>query len=724
MKRLQIHMLLAVVLVLIVSVLPEIQAKAAAEPVIRVKLKNYLGNKSEITVKPEVSYTTNLPGLTLEANQTYTLKVSSGDMVVLKGATEVGKAPEIQVEPEKGKGPLSINNRPYLGSFEFIIEDQKYVRPINSINLEDYLKGVVPAEMPALWNQEALKTQAVAARTYALSYSNGTPDDTQYKQVYWGYSWHDNSTRAVEATEGQILTYGGRSIGSGAVFSSSNGGKTESNTNAWDTKQLDYLQIKNDSNDPKTVWNFSIKKKQIDTSKLDMAKADTWWASTMEAEQTMEKLKTWIQANEMAYTDKEIKITAVPELSLKEVGSGGRVKKFSITIEFLTKEQGEAVPHSLETRDISAASLREIIGASVMKSYLVDPVSAASDTLTVSGKGYGHGVGLSQYGANNSAKSGKTYKEILAFYYENTALETAYQLAPEQPVPVEPTPAPVIPAPTPTPIPTPSPAMDATAPTIKETKTSYDSKTNQVKLSFAINENSKVTVQVNDQNGRVITTLVNGADKQAGSQSAVWNVSRVINGKYTFGLTAEDSSHNKSSASVPFTLAKPAPKDTTAPVINNTAASITKDTVSLKYQLNEASKVTIFVKDSKGKTVATLENNAKKDKGIRWASWNTSKAVNGKYTFEITAMDASNNKRTAKVAYTLAKPKPAVKVVKGTVIATTLNIRSTPSTSGRVVGSLKKNQVVTVLTKSSSWYKIQYGKGIGYVHANYLTNVR
>ncbi|PEZ76394.1 SH3 domain-containing protein [Bacillus sp. AFS017274] len=60
----------------------------------------------------------------------------------------------------------------------------------------------------------------------------------------------------------------------------------------------------------------------------------------------------------------------------------------------------------------------------------------------------------------------------------------------------------------------------------------------------------------------------------------------------------------------------------------------------------------------------------------------------------------------------------------GRVNATKLNVRSKPSTSGKVLGSLKKNQIVTVITNSSSWYKIQYGKETGYVYGNYLTNVQ
>ncbi|WP_318564861.1 SH3 domain-containing protein [Peribacillus simplex] len=120
--------------------------------------------------------------------------------------------------------------------------------------------------------------------------------------------------------------------------------------------------------------------------------------------------------------------------------------------------------------------------------------------------------------------------------------------------------------------------------------------------------------------------------------------------------------------------------------------------------------------------MATLTNNATNNAGIQSASWNVSKVSNGKYTFTITAIDPSQNKRTTTTSYTLNKP--AAKNMTGKVNATKLNVRSKPTTSGKVLGSLKKNQIVTVINKSSSWYKIQYGKGTGYVHAKYLTNVR
>ncbi|MBT2618986.1 MULTISPECIES: SpoIID/LytB domain-containing protein [unclassified Bacillus (in: firmicutes)] len=819
MKKVRNGIWMFVTVVLMLSFLPEISVKAAADPIINVKLKGYLGNKSEIIVEPEVTYTTNLANVKLESNKKYTLRVSGTEIVVLTDSKEVGKASEIEVKPETGNGPLSINGRSYLGGFRFIMEDGKFIRPFNSIGLEDYLKGVVPAEMPALWNQEALKAQAVAARTYAMGYINRTPDDTISYQVYGGYAWHENSTKAVKATEGQVIGYGDKlHIGSDALFSSSNGGKTESNKNVWGGTERPYLMVKDDPYDPQTVWSFSVKKQQIDLTNLDLTKADTWWANTKEAEQTQEisNIRAWLQTN--GYTGNDIKITAVPFLSLHAPTSGGRVSKGSITIEFIVKEQGKALQQSVILEDVTASKIRAIIGLSFMKSYLVDKVDTTTDTINVSGKGFGHGVGLSQYGAKKAGEQGNTYRDILAVYYEGTSLKQAYKPEPEEVEPVKPSPAPVIPTPIPTPVPDPAP-KDETAPTIKDIKTDYDSKTNQVKLTFDTNEKANVTVEVKDEKKQALASLVKGDEKPSGSQLAVWDASEVSNGSYTFEITTIDSSNNTSSASVPFTLTKP---DTTAPVIKNTNTSYDSKTnkvflkyeinekakvivqvkdakgkilatpinnveknagvqwtswnvskvsngkysfeittidssknkssetvpftltkpdisapsikniknsydsktnkVSLKYEINEKAKVTVQVKDAKSKTVATLTNNTNKNAGVQSASWDVSKVSNGKYTFTITAIDPSKNKRTTTTSYTLNKP--ASKYMTGKVNATKLNVRSKPSTSGKVLGSLKKNQTVTVITNSSSWYKIKYGKETGYVYGKYLTNVQ
>lgn len=144
-----------------------------------------------------------------------------------------------------------------------------------------------------------------------------------------------------------------------------------------------------------------------------------------------------------------------------------------------------------------------------MKSFLVDKVDTARDAINVSGKGYGHGVGLSQYGAKKAGEKGNTYREILAFYYEGTSLKQAYKPEPEEVEPVKPEPAPIIPTPIPTPAPDPAP-KDETAPMINSLKAHYDSKTNQVKITFDTNEKANVTVEVTDEKSKSSATLVKG----------------------------------------------------------------------------------------------------------------------------------------------------------------------------------------------------------------------
>jgi stage II sporulation protein D len=540
---------------ILIPLLPQVNVDAlATEPKLQVKLRNFLDNKSSIVIVPSVEYTTNLTNVKLAANVQYNLKLNNDKIVILKGTTEVGRTATFNVAPIKATGFLEVEKRPYLGSFSFIIEDNKYIRPINMIAMEDYLKGVVPAEMPALWPMEALKAQTISARTYASGYIGKVINDTQSFQVYGGYAWHERTTKAVNETHGQILTYGGNTIGSGALFSSSNGGKTESNSNAWGNASVPYLTIKEDPYDPKTSWSFTFKKIQIDTTDLDFFQADSWWKNVKEADQTavMANIKKWIGEN--GYAGKDFKIAAIPQLSLYEKTSGGRVSKGSITVDFLVKEDASVLLKRIELRDTTAGKIRSIIGLNIMKSHLVNSIDTATDSIIVSGAGYGHGVGLSQYGAKKAAEAGKSYKEILSFYYDKTNLTTLYQ-APKEEV------KPVVSAPSvPVTVPAehkPAPVKDIKAPTIKSIRTTYDKKKQQVKIQFSINEKAKVRVYIKDKKGKIISYPLKKKLKSAGRHTIVWNASKLNDGKYKIVVSVEDLSKNSRWTAVSYNLKKP-----------------------------------------------------------------------------------------------------------------------------------------------------------------------
>ncbi|TYR81286.1 SpoIID/LytB domain-containing protein [Priestia megaterium] len=323
---------------LVVSGLSLNYAQAATEPtepVMKVKLVNYLKNQTEITVKTAVDADTSDDQVTFKGNQTYHLKVEQGKLSVYEGSTKLNSYDSFKLYTSQ-TDETWINGRSYFGAFKFEVEGTRYVRPTNYILLETYLKGVVPNEMYASWPVEALKAQAVAARAYAMSYAGKVVNDTTQYQVYGGNTPHTNSNAAVEQTYGKALTYNGKLLN--AVYSSSNGGKIESNVNAWPGgANVPYYQVKDDPYDIKTKWDISFATEQIDLSGKDPANVDVWWNATTEKDAKVTgNIKAWLQKN--GYQDKDIKVTGIPALSFYETTSGGRVSKGNFVAEFIVKD--------------------------------------------------------------------------------------------------------------------------------------------------------------------------------------------------------------------------------------------------------------------------------------------------------------------------------------------------------------------------------------------------
>ncbi|MED3623940.1 SpoIID/LytB domain-containing protein [Neobacillus thermocopriae] len=142
--------LISVVLILMLLPIPLPLEKGndqMKEPILKVKLVNFLGNKTEMKLKPSVNYKTSDSNIILQTGVTYIVKQKNGKLFLYKGEDLLNTYAIFKVQPMDNKGYIQINDRPYLGSFEFIVENGQYVRPINSVDMEDYLKGVVPIEM-------------------------------------------------------------------------------------------------------------------------------------------------------------------------------------------------------------------------------------------------------------------------------------------------------------------------------------------------------------------------------------------------------------------------------------------------------------------------------------------------------------------------------------------------------------------------------------------------
>lgn len=277
----------------------------------------------------------------------------------------------------------------FLGSMTFKSLADGNILPVNILDVETYLKGVVGFEMSNSYPLEALKAQAVAARNYALAnigkrssegydLSDGTSD-----QVYRGYnSAYGNVIRAVEETKGMVLIYND-SLVSG-FYSASNGGYIESSKNAWGT-DIPYLQVKADSYDT-TKWpsgDVKLTTADIDAklkSKGILTEQDKFIRLNIDTIQRNESTRT--QSIEVVYADM----------------SGIE------TIKAITKEKARtflSFPSSLYTVTYDAAA----------------------DTYTFSGMGNGHGIGLSQIGAKNRANAGQKFDEILTFYYSGSQVK-------------------------------------------------------------------------------------------------------------------------------------------------------------------------------------------------------------------------------------------------------------------------------------------------------------
>lgn len=254
---------------------------------------------------------------------------------------------------------------------------------IEEMNIEDYLIGVVPSESPLSFEDEALKAQAVAARTYALKQIQTNPgldydvtDDT-YSQVYsdidtlryrWGDNFDYNYNRIkniIDSTKGEYVSYDGDVIY--ALFFSTSNGYTEDNVDVFGT-DLPYLKIVDSSFDEEETDNFYVTKtftKEEFYSSLGLPYSDTLTISNIERT------------------------------------NSNRVASLYVNGEYFN---GISFQYALNLRS---------------NDYTI----SEGDNIEITTKGFGHGVGLSQYGANALAKRNKSYDEILKYYYQGTELK-------------------------------------------------------------------------------------------------------------------------------------------------------------------------------------------------------------------------------------------------------------------------------------------------------------
>jgi len=373
-----------------------------------VLLESELSNIKSVDFTLKGSYIVDGTDITL-ADGAYTIKLESGSIAIYKSGALIkqfsnGESASISSQNYSSNLlTLSMTNRQYLGSFSFVNQGT-YISIVNKLGIDEYLYGVVPSEISESSNAEALKSQAIAARTYAINKMispAGTYFDlgnnTNY-QVYTGYTTSSpKCMSAVDSTKGIVLTYNGQPIS--AYFSSSNGGYTEKVENVWGSDSLAYSDSVQDTYDPKETWTRTYTTAEINS-----------------------RLSSTIKATTGNFTCIDLNsITRYPS---------GRVSNITIK-------------GTNGTMSFSKNSARMFLAVGNVSTDLKSSMysvtyNSTNDTYTFTGTGFGHGVGMSQAGAQNRAVAGQKYSDILSFYYPNSKQEnyflTVQGITPSNPV--------------------------------------------------------------------------------------------------------------------------------------------------------------------------------------------------------------------------------------------------------------------------------------------------
>ncbi|HYH81757.1 MAG TPA: SpoIID/LytB domain-containing protein [Longimicrobium sp.] len=373
-------------------------------------------------------------GLAL-ADAFYVVKADPGVTVyrVTRGALSVDATNPVVLTSSDGL--VTIAGVVYRGTAEVRANSAGSLAGINELPMEEYLYGVVPRELgPVAFPElEALKAQAVAARTYALSGLGKRASDgydllaTTSDQVYGGYAAeHPLSSQAVDETAGIAAIHDGKLIQ--ALYSSTTGGFTANNEEAFNSAPVAYLRGVPDAQRGQAfehVPSLEVFRNHGHPTSLRNAKEgdfeSDWarfhrWTFEWSAQQISDVIS--VHAGQP--------VGKVLAINVTERGPSGRVT----AIEYVT-EAGTFT----DTRDHIRTSLKFINASGAQQSLLstlffIEPVTdrhtGEVDGFVVYGGGFGHGVGLSQTGAVGMAEKGRTYEEILKHYYQGIELTKWY----------------------------------------------------------------------------------------------------------------------------------------------------------------------------------------------------------------------------------------------------------------------------------------------------------
>lgn len=400
----------------------------------------------------------------VSANQPYEItwkehtKTKKKDQMIRAGQLklDIGEAAEISSK----KGDVYLTDEKgtraslgYRGSFWITRYADGYAL-VNEVEIEDYLYGVVQSEMPAYFETEALKAQAVCARTYIVSQLmqenypdyHADVDDSVNFQVYNQASPDERVVKAVNATKGLILEADGLPVN--AYFFSTSHGMT-SGREIWGLSDLPYLQpvrgnVQVEPVDLSKEENFRTYIRETDKDDYDASGSYYRWKAVLDITTRLNDVKTLLcriegsQPDHVTITNNDGQRIRAAEISdwknaqqlkvlersssgavtcLQIVFSEGRVE---ITNESYIRQVLGLWIRTMQDKDGSFVNAGEMLPSVY---FYIQPVK---EGIVLFGGGYGHGIGMSQYGADGMAKTGADMKDILHFYYQDVELIQLY----------------------------------------------------------------------------------------------------------------------------------------------------------------------------------------------------------------------------------------------------------------------------------------------------------
>lgn len=604
--------------------------------------------------------------LTLRSNSDGTITVSHSS----SGELYVGASVSImRTDMSASAGSMYFNSRRYLGHFYVKRLSAGYIQVVNEVPMAQYLYGVVAYEMNNLYPLDALRAQAIAAKCYVMCSIASAPDasyhigDTSSDQVYKGYnSSYTAVIKAIDSTIDYVLTVGGSVLRT--FYSASNGGETSLPTYAWPTKNRSNSGYAIALDDYDLVNELSLAEKVT----IPIRSAGT-------ISDSMFKL---ILAK--AYSVLGVVPDSIAEISSCELyspkysGVARNMTKVSMTVSVACS--GTVYTGVDLTFSVSDLYTYGVVTNANLRSYWGE-LSSDGSKYTIYHVRFGHGVGLSQRGAEERANRGESLNDILAFYYPGAKL--AELTIPEVEAPAKP------------------------ASTSKLSAIGTAATTASVNLRTGASSDMEA-----------LGKLAKGTALTVYEISSGWYHVSVDGTSYEGWVAGDYVSYSPLASATP-TPTPDASSDASVTVPDVVAyGTLTSSGVNFRQGPSTGYKVVKVL--SKGDELSIINSSGGWYYALAGSDFGY---VSGSYVSITKTVDTSASQTDA--------PAPESTVTAdtsdyetGVITSSGVNFRTGPDTSYSSIQKLAKNTAVTVISKKGNWYYVYVGSQMGCVHADYV----